>query len=157
MNTQLFSLMQRQGHLIENEEPIQRLAQSLYQCGFSSTRLSASQLAAVSLRIRRAESFEQAAEKVSDFLCNQLKKLVREQEKTQKKHSWYHDAQGQKTLISLGTLLLDWIRDRGFLPPSLKDKDMDLLVLQKFWDDFMVFYVYEHSTGSEMPLDKERE
>lgn len=65
MNTQLFSLMQKQGHLIENEEPIQRLAQSLYQCGFSSTRLSASQLAAVSFRIRRAESFEQATEKVS--------------------------------------------------------------------------------------------
>ncbi|MDL1968563.1 MAG: hypothetical protein LWW97_08485 [Deltaproteobacteria bacterium] len=157
MNEQVEAALEQKKAFIEIEGHLLIKAIELYRMGFNSKNLSSSQMSAVGEHLRRSETIEKAQSVVCGFIEKRLKRPKDKTDSAGKNTSWLIQANGKPDNISLGEILIDWLKEERYLGNGLEFNAIGrLAVLRRFWNNVYGQYRYCKVIGKDMPLEKEK-
>ena len=155
MDSRLIKDIDKRLAFIKMEEILLKKALLIYKAGIRPENISSSQFLAITTRINRASDVEEAIGKVTAYLNKQMKKLLKKQ-KGDKKESWLKEPDIGHESESLGSMVIDWIKNESYLPDkSLPNTLERLSVMRRFWGFVSGLYNYRKTLKKGMPIKEE--
>lgn len=152
MCKKLMATLREKKTLLKAEDLLLIEAKNLYEKGFSPGNLSKAQMAAITERLRRADSLASAKREATDFLRKQIKKLSEKSDRTGKKTSWIKDAARMEGEKSLGQLLIGWLEKEAYLHAGSSPDLNRLYAMRLVWSFVCGMYGYRKVMEKDMPI-----
>lgn len=127
-------------------------AADFYTKHIATAGISKAQMAALGDKLRRAVSLTAAKANCMDFLCHQMSKLEKREEKGAKAASWCKKSGNGGQQTAIGDILIEHLAYDCFIP---KGTSLSLNLLQLFWHQIETLYHYHAVTGQKAGIHKE--
>jgi hypothetical protein len=157
VNEQVEAALEHKKAFLKIEGHLLIKAIELYRMGFNSKNLSSSQMSAVGEHLRRSETIEKAQRTVCGFIEKRLERLRNKTDNAEKNTSWLIQVTGKPDNISLGKILIEWLKEERYLGNGLEFNAIGrLAVLRRFWNNVYGQYRYCKVMDEDMSLEKEK-
>lgn len=157
MNEQVEAALEQKKAFLKIEGHLLIKAIELYSMGFNSKNFSSSQMSAVGEHLRRSETIEKAQRAVCGFIEKRLDRLKDKTNIAEKNTSWRIQANGNPDNVSLGKILIEWLKEERYLGNGLEFNAIGrLAVLRRFWNNVYGQYRYCKVMDEDMSLEKEK-
>jgi len=154
MDIELIERLNKKRIFIELDENLLKKALFFYKAGIQPKNISSAQLSAVSMKIYRASSTDEAKKQVVAFLSKQMEKLSKKQKDGEQK-SWLKKPEISCETETLGDMVKDWIKNEEYLLNEHSASGLDRLsIMRRFWGFVSGLYNYKKSFEKGMPIEE---